>query len=110
MFETFQKYSNFNRRAQRSEFWGVTLTILVLSFILGFVSAGLMIAGGTMGLIFGFPLMIAGFVFFTWISIATIVARCRDAGVNPWFTLACFIPYIGWIVTIVIGCLGTKND
>lgn len=110
MFEAFQKYSNFSRKAKRSEFWGVTLTILVLSFVLGFVSTGLMLAGGTLGFVFGLPLLIAGFIFLSWISIATIAARCRDAGINPWFTLACFIPYIGTIVMIVIGCLGTKNE
>ena len=110
MFETFQKYSNFNRCAKRSEFWGVMLTLLALSFVLGFVSVGLMAAAGTFGLITGVPLLIAGMIFFTWVSIATIVARCRDAGINPWFTLATFIPYIGTIVLIVIGCLGTKND
>lgn len=109
MFETFQKYSNFSRCAKRSEFWGVTLTILVLGFILGFVSTGLMVLGGTLGFIFGLPLLIAGFVFLSWISIATTVARCRDAGINPWFTLACFIPYIGWIVMIVVGCLKSKE-
>ena len=109
MFETFQKYSNFARSATRSEFWGVSLSILGLSFLLAFVSVGLMAAAGTFGIITGLPLLIAGTVFLTWISIATTVARCRDAGINPWFTLACFIPYIGTIVFIVIGCLKSKE-
>lgn len=110
MFEIFQKYSNFSRSATRSEYWGVSLSILGLSFLLGFVSVGLMATAGTFGIITGVPLLIAGAVFLTWISIATTVARCRDAGINPWFTAACFIPYIGTIVFIVIGCIGTKNE
>jgi uncharacterized membrane protein YhaH (DUF805 family) len=109
MFETFQKYSNFDRKASRSEFWGVSLTLFGLSFLLGIVSVGLMAAAGTFGLIVGLPMLIAGIVIFTWVSVATIVARCRDAGINPWFTLACVIPYIGTIVMIVIGCLRSKE-
>ena len=109
MFEIFQKYSNFSRCAKRSEFWGVSLTLLALSFVLGLVSVGLMAAAGTFGVVVGLPLLIAGVVIFTWISIATVVARCRDAGISPWFTAACFITYIGTIVMIVIGCLKSKE-
>ena len=66
-------------------------------------------AGGWFGAVLGIPFMLVGTVLFTWVSIATTVARCRDSGINPWFTLACFIPYIGTIVAIVIGCLKSKE-
>ena len=83
--------------------------MVVLYFLLVLVSVGIMTALDTLGLVIGLPLLLAGIIVFTWINIATIVARCHDAGINPWFTLACFIPYIGTAVTIVIGCLPTRE-
>lgn len=109
MIELFKKYSNFERTATRSEYWGVLLSVFALYFIVMLISIGIMAALGTFGLVIGLPMLLAGVVGFTWISIATTVARCRDAGINPWFTLACFIPYIGTIVAIVIGCLKSKE-
>lgn len=108
MFEIFKKYSNFGRCATRSEYWGVTLSIFGLSILLAIVSSIFMLAGW-FGLIVAIPALLGGLVLLTWVSIATIVARCRDAGINPWFTAACFIPYIGTIVMIVIGCLASKK-
>jgi uncharacterized membrane protein YhaH (DUF805 family) len=43
--------------------------------------------------------------------IATSIRRCRDAGINPWFTLSFLLPYINFIVFIVFGVLKTdKSD
>ena len=108
MIEIFKKYSNFGRTASRSEYWGVLLSVFGISFVSVIISAVLMI-GGVFGIVLGIALLLATVVLSTWVDIATIVARCRDAGINPWFTLACFIPYIGTIVMIVIGCLKTKE-
>ena len=109
VIEIFKKYSNFNRHAKRSEYWGVMLSLFGLSFLLGIVSIVLLV-GGWLGTMVAVPVLIGGVILMTWVSIATIVARCRDAGISPWFTLACFIPYIGSIVMIVLGCIKTKND
>ena len=109
MIELFKKYSNFERTATRSEYWGVLLSLFGLTFLLAIVSIACM-ASGWFGAVLGIPLLLVGTVLMTWVSIATVIARCRDAGINPWFTLACFIPYIGTIVTIVIGCLSTKKE
>lgn len=108
MIEIFKKYSNFDRTASRSEYWGVLLSVMVISFV-AIIIGSLFIAAGALGMVPGVLLILAVAVLATWVDIATIVARCRDAGINPWFTLACFIPYIGWIVMIVIGCLETKR-
>lgn len=108
MIGTIKKYGDFGRTATRSEFWGVMLSVFALSFLLGILSIVLMI-GGVFGMVVAVPVLIAGMLVLTWVSISTIVARCRDAGINPWFTAACFIPYIGTIVMIVIGCLASKK-
>ena len=109
MIELFKKYSNFDRTATRSEYWGVLLSVFALYFLVVLVSVGIIAGLGTFGLIVGMPMLIVAVIGFTWISIATTVARCRDADINPWFTLACFIPYLGTIVAIVIGCLSSKK-
>ena len=108
MIEIFKKYSNFERTASRSEYWGVLLSVMALSFI-GVIIGVAFMAMGDLAVIPGVLVILAVAVLSTWIDVATIVARCRDAGINPWFTLACFIPYIGWIVMIVIGCLETRK-
>ena len=109
MIEIFKKYSSFERTAPRSEYWGVMLSLFGLSILLALVSMIFMI-GGWLGAVIGIPALLVGMLLFTWVSIATTVARCKDAGINPWFTLACFIPYIGTIVVIVLGCLPTKKE
>ena len=46
-----------------------------------------------------------------WLAIAATVRRCKDADINPWWTLATLIPYINFIPWIVIGVLPTvKKD
>ena len=109
MIEIFKKYSNFGRTATRSEYWGVLLSVMALSFI-GIIIGATFMAMGNLAVIPGVLVILAIAVLATWVDVATIVARCRDAGINPWFTLACFIPYIGWIVMIVIGCLESKKE
>lgn len=109
MIEIFKKYSDFGRKATRSEYWGVLLSVFGIGMVLTLVSVAF-IAAGWFGAVVAIPALLAGAVILTWVDIATTVARCRDAGINPWFTLACFIPYIGWIVAIVIGCLETRKE
>lgn len=108
MIEIFKKYSDFTRTATRSEYWGVLLSLFGLSIVLTLVSLMFM-AAGWFGAVLGIPALLVGMVLLTWVSIATTVARCRDADINPWFTLACFIPYVGTIVMIVLGCLKSKE-
>lgn len=108
IIEIFKKYSDFDRIATRSEYWGVLLSVFAM-FIVAVIVGGVFMAIGTLGSALGVVIILVATVLSTWVNIATIVARCRDAGINPWFTLACFIPYIGWIVMIVIGCLKSKE-
>lgn len=105
---TFSRYSNFNGRASRSEYWGVMLVSLVLLFVawtLGFM----FIAFGSFWAGFGGIVLFAGLVGWLWLGIATTVRRCHDAQINPWFTMATVLPYVGWIVIVVLGCLESKE-
>ena len=105
-----EQYFKFDGSATRSEYWGVNIVAGVCSFIL--VLFGAMIAGlsaSTFATVIGFLIVIATFVAAIWLGLATAVRRCRDAGLNPWWAAAMVIPYIGWIVLIVLGCLKTDE-
>jgi uncharacterized membrane protein YhaH (DUF805 family) len=105
-----EKYFKFEGSATRSEYWAVTLIGGFCAFILAFFSA--IIAFGELGAlatIIGGIFLAATIIGAFWLSIATTMRRCRNAGLNTWWTLAIIIPYVGWIVTIVLGCLKTDE-
>jgi uncharacterized membrane protein YhaH (DUF805 family) len=106
--EKYKKYFEFNGTANRSEYWGVNLiayAVLLVTLLIGLLFTTLGIFGSIIGLL----IMLAGLVLCGWASLATIVRRCRNAGINVWFTLAIFIPWFGFIPWIVFGCLKTEN-
>ena len=100
-----EKYFKFTGVASRSEFWGVNIIAVIALSIIVLISTGF-IAIASAGL--GILLAVAASIAYTWCNLAVTVRRCRDAGINVWWTAACFIPYIGLITWIVIGCLSTN--
>jgi uncharacterized membrane protein YhaH (DUF805 family) len=105
-----EKYFKFNGTATRSEYWGVNILAGIAAFVLILLGAIIAGSGSTIGIVFGAILMIATFIAAIWISVATSIRRCVNAGINPWWTLAVIIPYVGTIVFIVLGCLKTDNE
>lgn len=104
-----EKYFKFDGTSTRSEYWGVNIVGGICAFILAFF--GVIIVGtGSNGfaVAVGAAILLATFGAAIWLSVATAVRRCRDAGLNPWWAAATCIPYLGWIVFIVLGCL--KSD
>lgn len=102
-----QQYFSFKNTATRSEYWAVQ--------IIGFMAFAAVILLGMMFTamqMFWFTVVIyiLAIVGYTWLNIATTVRRCRDAAISPWWTLALIIPYVGFIVWIVIGCLSTETN
>lgn len=108
-----EKYFKFDGVATRSEYWGVMIIATLLAFVFGLFGGFALgfggSAGSVLGTIFGGLVLLATIVASAWVSIATCVRRCRDAGINVWWTLGVYVPYIGWIVAIVIGCLKTET-
>ena len=49
MIEIFKKYSNFERTATRSEYWGVLLSVFALYFLVVLVSVGIIAGLGKIG-------------------------------------------------------------
>jgi len=102
------KYFSFNGEATRSEFWGVTVMLIVLGFTLGVLGGAAILASDSFILI-SLAAIVAVIITATWVTAAVTVRRCRNADLNPWWTAATFVPYIGFIPFIVIGCLRSKN-
>lgn len=99
------KYLSFKGTAGRSEYWGVTIITLIGFMIAAVIGSVLFLTAEVTGMVFGGLIMFVAFVFYVWFFLAVTIKRCREAGINAWWTAACFIPYIGWIPWIVIGCL-----
>jgi uncharacterized membrane protein YhaH (DUF805 family) len=103
------KYLSFNGTATRQQYWAVVfisffahVLLVVLSIAVG---AGVeSVAKGLGGFITILSLLIIT-VLYLIIHFSNAVRRCRDADINPWWSLAQIIPYAGFIVLIVIGCL-----
>ena len=103
------RYLDFSRLASRSEYWGTLIITWLLAAVLSIITISFMILDGLFVLL-GLLIMISGLVLFIWIALAVTAARCRDAGINPWWTAATFIPYIGLIIVIVIGCISGRQN
>ena len=99
--EEFKSHFSFNGSAARSQYWGtIVITFLALLVVTPFVESG-----SAMILLISMAALIA----ILWVALAVTAKRCRSYGVNPWWTAATVIPFIGSVVTIVLGCLATKD-
>jgi len=106
-------YFGFNGLATRSEYWAVYLISIAAFLAMLFTGAMLFGVGEIRNSVFsnilGILVLLAAVVLPLWATISTTIRRCRDADINPWWTLATVIPYINFIPIIVIGVLPSFN-
>jgi uncharacterized membrane protein YhaH (DUF805 family) len=107
--EKYKKYFDFDGKASRSEYWGVNLITYALLLVVVLIGV-LFTFLGSLSSILGLLIILFGLVVSGWASLATVVRRCHDAGINGWFALAIFIPWFGFIPWIVFGCLNTEKE
>lgn len=103
-----QKYFKFSGLATRSEYWGVFFISLAALAVVCMLAA-VFTSTGDGGAVMGGLMMLAGGLANIWVLVATTVRRCRDAGINVWFTLLMFVPYVAPIANIVFGCIPTNK-
>lgn len=104
------RYFDFSRTATRSEYWAVLILVSVAAFVLTFVSLiPVMAYNDSAPAIFALLLILATMIVGVWLTLAVSIARCRNAGINPWWTAALILPYVGFVVMIVLGCLKTAD-
>lgn len=94
-------YIDFAGKADRKQFWLWVLfsfiVFLVLSIILGFF--------GKAGQIIYFLCQLA--ILLPSLGIAA--RRLRDGGFTPWLLLLLLIPFIGWLVLLVLYLMPSKK-
>lgn len=105
----FNKYSDFQGRASRSEYWWFWLVYLLILFILPAI--GFFISDTNDGrpnysfMLLWLILSIALLCPFVAVS----VRRLHDSGLSGWNFLWRFIPYIGSIITFFLMIRKSKN-
>lgn len=100
------KYLSFSGVSTRSEYWAVQLIGWLLGSMIFFVAA---LAFTAFASITAIVVGVLVALVVVWAGCATMARRFRDAGVNPWWTLAYVVPYVGVVVFIVAGCLATER-
>ena len=120
MIEAYKKfwkgYVDFEGRSTRSDYWFVYLVNVLISFayfLLQAVFGGLAAATDSMDL---FVISLIFLLIFFAYGIATglpgialTVRRLRDAGYNWPYIFVPFIPFVGWIILIVLLCPTNKS-
>ena len=121
MIEAYKKfwkgYVDFEGRSTRSDYWFAYLAnmlTVVAFYVLLAVFGG--IAGATDSSFLAVISLILLLIFFAYgiaaclPGIAVTVRRLRDAGYNWPYIFVAFIPFVGWIILIVLLCQPTKVE
>jgi uncharacterized membrane protein YhaH (DUF805 family) len=104
------RYFDFSRMANRSEYWAVLILVSVAAVVLTFVSLIPVMADPGAGMVLlSILLILIMMIVGVWLTLAVSVARCRSAGINPWWCAALILPYVGFVVMIVLGCLAPQT-
>ena len=117
MIEAYKKfwkgYVDFEGRSTRSDYWFVYLVNVLITFAYFLLQA---VFGGLAAATDSSFLAVISLIFFAYgiaaclPGIALTVRRLRDAGYNWPYIFVTFIPFVGWIILIVLLCKPTKVE
>lgn len=110
MMNPLKRYTQFNGRASRSEFWWFQLFIVIVSipsYILSFIAG----YTGSQSL----ALVSTGLSLVTWLAvivpmIAVTVRRLHDTDRSGWWYLLALVPFAGLAVLVFMLLPGTPGD
>ena len=105
------KYSNFNGRARRKEYWMWTLSVTII-FIFAMILDNLLglnfeLMGQDLG--YGWIYLIAGIAHLIP-GLAVVVRRLHDVGKSGWFYFIVLIPIIGILWMLILLCSDGKKE
>ena len=89
----FQKFSDFNGRASRSEFWYFYLFV-ILAYIFIFVLSILVEFFFVIFFIFVLIVLVP--------TLAVTARRLHDIGKSGWWQILAYIPYVGILFSIIL--------
>jgi uncharacterized membrane protein YhaH (DUF805 family) len=99
-----KKYAVFEGRASRTEFWMYALFNFIVSVVLGIID-------GMLGLRFGPGIGLLGAIYGLGVllpGVGVSIRRMHDTGKSGWWLLIAFVPFIGWIIVIVLLALDSE--
>jgi uncharacterized membrane protein YhaH (DUF805 family) len=99
--EVLKKYTVFDGRAHRTEYWMFVLFNVIITIALGLIDRLLGISGVLSG-IYGLAVLIPG--------IAVGIRRLHDTNRSGWWLLISLVPVIGTIVLIVFMVQDSQPD
>ena len=121
MIEAYKKfwegYVDFEGRSTRSDYWFAYLVNALITwglYIVVAVFGG--IASATDSTVLAIFSLILGLIMFIYAvaaflpGLAVTVRRLRDAGYNWPYIFVAFIPFVGWIILIVLLCKPSKVE
>ena len=106
-----RQYFSFEGESRREVYWAVT----IINVLVGAVMVPIMVAAATapdmhpltfLALIILLSPLWVGPI---WLQLATAARRCREAGINPFWSATVFLPYIAVIPMAVIGVLPPED-
>lgn len=104
------RYCNFEGRAGRPEYWFSTLGFYLLLLLAALPAVGLAVLADDdisyTPLCVGYLLLCRIILVLTIIpNIAVSVRRLHDIGLSGWFALGFFIPWAGYLFTLICGLI-----
>jgi uncharacterized membrane protein YhaH (DUF805 family) len=90
--QPLKKYTDFNGRARRKEYWSFALGNFLISLVFGGAGFGIGLGSEYLSSLFGLFILIP--------SIAVGVRRLHDTGRSGWWLLISFVPIVGFFVLL----------
>ena len=106
--EVFRKFTVFEGRARRREFWTFWVLNLIVGVAIGIVCAIFSYIPG-IGRLFNFISYLASFAIFV-ITFTVGVRRLHDTNRSGWTFLLELIPLVGWIIVIIFLIQDSTDD
>ena len=107
LIDPIKKYTVWEGRATRSEYWYFSLFTLLITIGLAIIDTGL----GTMDEATGQGLLGALWSLFILLpTIAVFVRRLHDTGRSGWWFWILLVPLIGFIVILVFMCIDSESE
>ena len=107
MFNTYfwdvikNHYIDFAGKADRKHFWLWVLWSFIVFFVLGFVCSFFGKAGNVVVTLCQLAVLLP--------SLGIAARRLRDGGFTPWLLLLALIPFVGWLILLVLYLMPSKN-
>jgi uncharacterized membrane protein YhaH (DUF805 family) len=93
--QQFENVMNFSGRASRSAYWWYALALFIVSIVLEIFSA--VVGSSALTLLIGLVMIVVGLS-----GLSVGVRRLHDSDKSGWMILLGLIPFVGWIIVIIL--------